>query len=147
MTTIFSTTKGSLQLLQSSLSDGKANSFPKLLLISPSAILSYKCCSSPVVLNFFTAWKGMEAQGQESLCILRENKKSKTEVMTVKLQLFKIFSFPERKMDNSHSYRLERHDQVLQNCSAKLRISLNLTLTVYKIDATTQCFLSAKKIT
>ena len=73
MTTVFSTTKGSLQLLQSSLSDGKANSFPKLLLISLSAILSCKLCYPPIVLNFFTlcvAWKRIEEQAEKGLFIL-----------------------------------------------------------------------------
>lgn len=70
MTTIFSTTKKSLQLLQSSLSDGNVNWFPKVLLISLSVILSHKLCFSPTVLNFFTlcvAWKGMEEPGQQGL--------------------------------------------------------------------------------
>lgn len=100
MTTIFSTTKGSLQLLQSSLSDG-TNSFPKVLLISLSAILCYELCSSLMVLNFtlWDAWKGMEKQGLVGLsgCV---KIKSQTEVIVIKLQLFNIFRFPERKVNN-----------------------------------------------
>lgn len=70
MTTIFSTTKRSLQLLQSSLSDGNVNRFPKVLLISLSVILSHTLCFSPTMLNFFmlcVAWKGKEEPGRQGL--------------------------------------------------------------------------------
>lgn len=82
MTTIFSTTKGSLQLLQSALSPGKANSFPKVILISLSAILSQELCSSPVILNFILLCvlpgKKWKTRGQAGLsgCVKIESDRS-----------------------------------------------------------------------
>lgn len=85
MTTISSTTKGSWQLLQSSLSDGEVNRFPKVLLISSSAILSHELPFSNGASLFVCVYKGMKKQGKDDLFTLCENKNRKTEILMIKL--------------------------------------------------------------